>query len=212
LVKNLQNFGSIKYGFQIIRNVDGHMKHVDVSSKSDYNFAFVSDSISEDGIKTLENKLKKSSVVVKHEVFSFKTNSFKVFLMNSFIKLKGLIVDDSLVPSKESIVGEFGDMCGSNKDPTPRVMINVIKHNKDNKADMDIYSEKCIFELFPRIGSYIFHAGSAMGDYWDQVALMHYESTEALCKMANSEEYMSVYEKKVTGLLDTHTYLTKQLN
>ena len=44
-----------------------------------------------------------------------------------------------------------------------------------------------------------------------QVALMFYKSTDHLCRMANSEEYNSVYDKKVTGLDDTHTYLTEQI-
>ena len=48
-------------------------------------------------------------------------------------------------------------------------MINVIKYNEKNKADMDEYSTKVIFDLFPVIRSRIFEAGSVTDDYWDQV-------------------------------------------
>ena len=41
--------------------------------------------------------------------------------------------------------------------------------------------------------------------------MMEYANFEGLCNMASSEEYMSVYEKKVTGVTDSHTYLTNQI-
>ena len=55
------------------------------------------------------------------------------------------------------------------KNKSPKVMINVIKYNEKNKADMDEYSTKVIFDLFPVIRSRIFEAGSVTDDYWDQV-------------------------------------------
>ena len=44
-----------------------------------------------------------------------------------------------------------------------------------------------------------------------QVALMQYQSTAELCRMVQSKEYMDVVQYKVSGLLDTHTYWTKQI-
>ena len=40
---------------------------------------------------------------------------------------------------------------------------------------------------------------------------MQYADYEGLCSMVGSDDYMSVYKYKVTGLLDTHTYLAQQI-
>ena len=44
-----------------------------------------------------------------------------------------------------------------------------------------------------------------------QVALMEYRGLKELCMMVTSVEYMEVVRYKQEGLVDTHTYLTKQL-
>ena len=44
-----------------------------------------------------------------------------------------------------------------------------------------------------------------------QVALMEYRGLKELCMMVTSVEYMEAVRYKQEGLVDTHTYLTKQL-
>ena len=44
-----------------------------------------------------------------------------------------------------------------------------------------------------------------------QVSLMHYESVSSLCRMAESVEYSGLVTYKISGLADTHTYLTQVL-
>ena len=85
-----------------------------------------------------------------------------------------MVYDNTLVPSEDGSVisgGEIEKLCSDPDEKSDRVMINVIKYNPDNKADMDQYSEKVVFSLFPKIGSFIFHTGVALGDYWNQVIL-----------------------------------------
>ena len=50
-------------------------------------------------------------------------------------------------------------------------MINVIKEAENGKADLDAYTKKVIFELFPVIGTSVFYAGVALSDGWSQVGL-----------------------------------------
>ena len=50
-------------------------------------------------------------------------------------------------------------------------MINVIKEAENGKADLDTYTKKVIFELFPVIGTSVFYAGVALSDGWSQVGL-----------------------------------------
>ena len=93
----------------------------------------------------------------------------------SKIDISGLIVDKTLVPAENGKMisgSELKKLCSDPDEKSARVMINVIKHNPDNKADIDQYSEKVVFGLFPKIGSYIFHAGAPIGDYWDQVNIL----------------------------------------
>ena len=62
------------------------------------------------------------------------------------------------------------EVCENNiQDKTPKVMINVIKESENGKADLEAYSQKVIFELFPVIGSSVFQAGVALSDGWSQV-------------------------------------------
>ena len=41
---------------------------------------------------------------------------------------------------------------------------------------------------------------------------MQYSSVSSLCRMAESEEYSKLVAYKISGLDDTHTYLTTQLS
>ena len=50
-------------------------------------------------------------------------------------------------------------------------MINVIKEAENGKADLDAYTKKVIFELFPVIETSVFYAGVALSDGWSQVGL-----------------------------------------
>ena len=72
-------------------------------------------------------------------------------------------------------------------------MINVIKYNEKNKADMDEYSTKVIFDLFPVIRSRIFEAGAVTDDYWDQV---HYTTKFELQFSGAIEKMKKVASRK----------------
>jgi len=210
-VEKLEKIGKLKYGFEIIQNVDGHMEHVDVASKQNYNYAVVTEKF-ESELKKIEEALKKVPFITQYEVFLFKSNPMRVILLNLIIKVKGLFLSRrELVHSDEKFEGL--DLCGENisKDQTPKVMINVIKEKQTGKEDMDAYVQKVVFELFPRIGSSVLDSGVPLTGGWSQVALMKYANLESLCKMAQSEEYMAVKKHKVAGLEDTHTYLTQQI-
>jgi len=206
----LEKIGKLKYGFRILHNVDGHMEHVDVKSKQNYNFAVVKESSEKTDLTQVKEDLKKVPFIKESEVFLFKTNPMRVILLNIIIKAKGFFLSRDLNKSDQTF--EDLEVCEQNiKDKTPKVMINVIKESENGKADLEAYSQKVIFELFPVIGSSVFQAGVALSDGWSQVALMQYANLESLCLMAQSEEYMSVKHNKVAGLADTHTYLTQQI-
>ena len=83
----------------------------------------------------------------------------------------GLVFDNSLTPSTHEPLEDMEEIChGENyKDKKPKIMINVVKENKENKSDIDTYSSTTIFKLFPKIGASIFELGKAEGDYWDMV-------------------------------------------
>merc|ERR1712168_963422 len=153
----------------------GHMKHVDTKGKGSYNYALTSGNVKESDIETFKENLSKSAFVGKHQVFTFKTNPLRMILMNLLIKVKGFISPSNLTPSQEKLADIEKLYTGENfKNKSPKVMINVIKNNEKNKADIDEYTTKVIFDLFPVIKSRIFEAGSVTDDYWDQFAMMEY--------------------------------------
>ena len=96
------------------------------------------------------------------------------FLINSSITKKcffsflGFFLSRKLNKSDQTF--EDLEVCEKNiPDKTPKVMINVIKESDNGKADLEAYSQKVIFELFPVIGSSVFQAGLALSDGWSQV-------------------------------------------
>jgi len=213
-IKNeeINNLGNVRHLFEIIKNVDGHMKHVDTTGKTSYNYAITSGIVKESDIERFKMNLSKSAFIEKYEVFSFETNPLTILLANILIKVKGYISSGSLKPSTEKLAA-ISQLCNEDNftNKSPKIMINVLKHNEKNKAEFDEYSFKVTFGLFPVIKTKIFLAGSPTDNYWDQVALVEYANIEGLCIMAQSEEFMSIYEKKVSGITDSHTYLTNQI-
>merc|ERR1712131_549469 len=90
-IKNeeINNLGNVRHMFEIIKNVDGHMKHVDTKGKESYNYAITSGNVKEVEIQTFKENLSKSTFVGKHQVFTFKTNPLRLMLINLLIKVKG---------------------------------------------------------------------------------------------------------------------------
>ena len=136
-----------------------------------------------------------------------------------------MFVSDQLTPNDDK---KLPEMCNEEtfQNDGPKVMINVVKLNKEKEDDLDVYFKGVVMGLFPKIGSYIVEAGEAVSDYWSrvfeqitrmiqcrhptsQVALMHYSSVASLCRMAESEEYSKLVGYKISALDDTHTYLTQ---
>ena len=89
------------------------------------------------------------------------------------IFILGLLLSKSLTPSSNKLDSEdLETMCSelNFQDKTPKVMINVISIAPEGgQAEMEKYSSTCVFDLFPRIGSFIFYTGKSLSDYWDTV-------------------------------------------
>ena len=85
----------------------------------------------------------------------------------------GLFLSKSLTPSSNKLdLENMESLCSelNFQDKTPKVMINVISIKPEGgEAEMEKYSSTCVFDLFPRIGSFIFYAGKSLSDYWDMV-------------------------------------------
>ena len=80
----------------------------------------------------------------------------------------GFFVSDELTERSES---KIPNICNEEtlQDTESKVMINVLKLNKEKKGDLDAYVQGAVMGLFPKIGSYIIDAGEAVSDYWTQV-------------------------------------------
>ena len=50
-----------------------------------------------------------------------------------------------------------------------KVMVNIVKLNEEKKEALEKYNNKVVFELFPKIGSFIFDMGTVDSDYWSMV-------------------------------------------
>ena len=88
----------------------------------------------------------------------------------NFNNLQGIIFDSSLTPSKEFEFDGLDSLCsGQNVQEGAKVMVNIIKINENNKEGLEIYNNKVVFELFPKIGSFIFDMGKVDSDYWSMV-------------------------------------------
>jgi len=209
---SFKKIGNIKNAFKIIRNVDSHMEHVDVSEKKHYNYAVITENMSEKEIENFKENLKEIKFIIKSEVFVYKTNPVRVILLNLIIKLKGILFSNDVTPA-ETMLDGIDVLCTDEnfKDSSEKYMINVTKEKPDGKADLDIYVQGAVLGLFPKVGSEIFDMGKALSGGWSNVAVMKYSSYAGLCRMANSEEYLAVLPHKLLGLADTHTYLTQRL-
>ena len=118
-----------------------------------------------------------------------KSNPMRAILLNLIIKVKGIVNNMKLIIFRFSIdqfpfkgfflsrdlskesdqqLENIDSLCET-EDKTPKVMINVIKQSENGKADIDAYTQKVIFELFPVIGSSVFYNAVALSDGWSQV-------------------------------------------
>jgi len=214
--EQIEQIGNVTHAFKIIRNVDGHMQHVDVKSKLDFNYAVLTNNREGQDEETFKKTIKHQKFIDTFEVFPYRTNPLRLTLINSFIRVKGFFVDSSLTKSSATdSMEDVLEMCGEDnmKDISAKVMINVISEKPGGgKEEMEKYSTPIIFSIFPRIKARLLMAGSALSDHWTTVALMEYTTGyEGICRMAESEEYLQVYQHKVLGLRDTHTYWSQQI-
>eukprot|EP00092_Neocalanus_flemingeri_P025910 GFUD01028078.1.p1 GENE.GFUD01028078.1~~GFUD01028078.1.p1 ORF type:complete len:252 (+),score=87.76 GFUD01028078.1:54-809(+) len=212
-LEQIQEIGQIKNAFHIIQNVDGHMEHVDVTTKLDYNYVLVSTDMAKEEEEQFRAKIEQLEYVKKMEIFPYKTNPLRIMLINLILKIKGIVFNQNLEKSENVVFDGAEHLCtGENaKLAGAKVMVNIIKMDQNKKDALEAYNKKVVFELFPKIGSFIFDSGTVDSDYWSMAALMQYQSVADLCRMVNSKEYMEVVKFKVEGLLDTHTYLTNQI-
>ena len=79
-----------------------------------------------------------------------------------------MFVSDQLTPNDDK---KLPEMCNEEtfQNDGPKVMINVVKLNKEKEDDLDVYFKGVVMGLFPKIGSYIVEAGEAVSDYWSRV-------------------------------------------
>eukprot|EP00091_Calanus_sinicus_P001767 TRINITY_DN11792_c0_g1_i1.p1 TRINITY_DN11792_c0_g1~~TRINITY_DN11792_c0_g1_i1.p1 ORF type:complete len:125 (-),score=39.85 TRINITY_DN11792_c0_g1_i1:405-779(-) len=86
-LEQIQAIGQIKNAFQIVQNADGHMEHVDVASRLDYNYVFVStDLTKKEEEEQFRAKLEQLEFVNKMEIFPYKTNPVRRILLNFILK------------------------------------------------------------------------------------------------------------------------------
>lgn len=83
-------------------------------------------------------------------------------------------MDSSLTSEKDGGFPLTTDMCTEQRllDLTPRVMVNILKFNKENK-EFEKYSNAVVFDIFPRLGTSLFEVGPVVGDTdtdWDSVS------------------------------------------
>ena len=90
-----------------------------------------------------------------------------------FIKsLSGLLLSSSLTHSSEYHFDGLENICAEEGEEGAKVMVNIIKIDENNTEALDQYNTKVVFELFPKIGSFMFDVGIADSDYWSMVGAM----------------------------------------
>ena len=83
----------------------------------------------------------------------------------------------------------------------PDTILTPLKETKKNLSKLSFLEKLSLVVKYVCIYVHIF-----------QVALMEYTTGyEGICRMAESEEYLKVYQHKVLGLRDTHTYWSQQI-
>merc|ERR1719369_660794 len=86
---HLQSIGYVKAAFQIQRNIDEHMQHVDVEARAKYNFAIVTQHFSSEGNSLkFGDHLQKLKFVNTFKVFPFSSSPVRRHTVNFLIKLK----------------------------------------------------------------------------------------------------------------------------
>merc|ERR1739838_54225 len=115
-------------------------------------------------------ELQQLEFVKKIEIFPYKTNPVRMMLINLIIKIKGIIFDNSLTDpdSEDDLFDGAKILCSQEKvkEGGAKVMVNIVKINENNKEALEKYNMKVVFELFSKIGSFIFDSGTADSEYW----------------------------------------------
>ena len=87
--QHLQYLGPVKTAFHIQMNIDQHMEHVDVQSRTNFNFAIITEHFSsEENSFRFGDHLQKLKFVEKFKVFPFTSSPVRRHAVNLLVKSK----------------------------------------------------------------------------------------------------------------------------
>ena len=90
----------------------------------------------------------------------------------------------------------------------PRYVIDLVKIGNE-----EIYHghKSLLKQIFGAIGSRILATGQPEADYWDEVSIIEYRTTDKLCEMLNSKQIQDSLSNSFKGFQDARIYVTEQL-
>ena len=90
----------------------------------------------------------------------------------------------------------------------PIFVMNLVKIDNEEVY----YGHKSLLkQIFGVIGSRMFAFGQPEADYWDEISIIEYRTTDKLCEMLSSKQFQDSLTYSFKGFQDARLYITEQL-
>lgn len=181
--------------------------------------------IHDDVLKAIEKQLRGYDFIMNIAMFPYTENlawtKFQNFYWSGLKTLSTKYPDwfdftnwEFLSAKKEDITGKIYEViCAEKKiaaaGDKKQIIINASKLGEDT-ASLKTH-ESLTTKFHAKIESEMLSMGKADADYWDNIAIIAYESREKFCELAMSKQFQDAFPYRKKGIKDAHTYLATQI-
>ena len=90
----------------------------------------------------------------------------------------------------------------------PVFVIDLVKINNE-----EVYQghKSLLKQIFGVIESRVFASGHPEAEYWDEISIIEYRTTDKLCEMLSSKQSQDSLTNSFKGFHDARLYITEQL-
>ena len=137
-----------------------------------------------------------------------------LFLQDMISKVFPSMLEFHLNPLEEDDIENeaYDNLCSDakvvNTFNDPVFVVDLVKIDNE-----EVYQghKSLLKQIFGAIESRIFASGQPEADYWDEISIIEYRTTDRLCEMLSSKQYQDSLTNSFKGFQDARLYITEQL-
>ena len=141
-------------------------------------------------------------------------NNAMYFLKDKLVNILPSLFKFQMTPVEEDVIEmeEYDHLCSDiqklNSPDFPLFMVNILKI-----GDLKAYNKhkSVVKQIFAMIGTRMFSFGKPEAEYWDELAIVKYQTRVKLCEMLLSKEFQDTFPSSVKGIIDGRIYSTVQI-